>query len=56
MKIGDLVRNKFDPAKLGVITKVYDSPIKITVEVSWFGDSGIYNSGAIEPYYLEKVS
>lgn len=61
LKIGDLVKRKSysesSYPSYGIITKVYESRIKTTVEVIWFADNK-FNATycTIEPYYLEKVS
>ena len=61
MKIGDLVKCKFNDTPydglVGIITKVYDSPVKITVEVSWINPEGFDNPRCtIEPWFLVRVS
>lgn len=60
-QIGDMVVRKNNPFHeeskiIGIITKVYESRIKTTVEVAWFDP--IYGSATstIEPYYLKKVA
>ncbi len=59
LKIGDLVKRKnaLTYNLCGIITKVYESRIKTTVEVMWFADNK-FNATycTIEPYFLEKVS
>ena len=53
--IGDIVSMSTKHTKrVGFITKVYNSPVKITYQVSWFNWDGS-NDLAIEGYYLEKV-
>lgn len=58
MKVGELVKRKGTmPNLCGIITKVYESRIKTTVEVMWFGDDYFKPSYVtIEPYFLEKLS
>ena len=59
MKVGDLVKRKnaLTYNLCGIITKVYESRIKTTVEVMWFGDDYFKPSYVtIEPYFLEKLS
>jgi len=53
-KVGDLVSKK-NTKHVGFITKVYNSPVKITYEVSWFDQQNNARGYAIEGYYLEKV-
>ena len=56
MKVGDLVKRKnaLTYNLCGIITKVYESRIKTTVEVMWF-DGDKFNC-TIEPCFLEKLS
>ena len=61
LKLGDMVVRKNSPFHeeskvIGIITKVYQSHVKTTVEVAWFDP--IYGSATstIEPYYLKKVA
>ena len=63
MKVGDLVKRKsFSIGEVkdtfhGIITKVYESPVKTTVEVMWFaGEKFKASYCTIEPYFLEKLS
>ena len=57
LKLGDMVVHKNSPFHeeskiVGIITKVYQSHVKTTVEVAWFGSA----TSTIEPYYLKKVA
>lgn len=53
--VGDIVSTK-NTKHVGFITKVYNSPVKTTYQVSWFNSkNAINNDLAIEGYYLEKV-
>ena len=52
--IGDIVSTK-NAKHVGFITKVYNSPVKTTYQVSWFNWPNGNNDLAIEGYYLEKV-
>jgi len=56
MKVGDLVKRKnaLTYNFCGIITKVYESRIKTTVEVMWF--AGEKFNCTIEPHFLEKLS
>ena len=51
--IGDIVSAK-NTKQVGFITKVYNSPVKTTYQVSWFNWKND-NDLALEGYYLEKV-
>ena len=58
-QIGDLVKRKnaLTYNLCGIITKVYESRIKTTVEVMWFDTDSRFNTTCtIEPYFLEKLS
>lgn len=55
LQLGDIVRHRTHPSKFGFVTKVYDFPTKILIDVEWLDEVWL-QSQAIETYNVFKVS
>jgi hypothetical protein len=54
-EIGDIIKSK-NTKRVGFITEVYNSKVKVTYGVAWFDEHNKPRQAlAIEGYYLEKV-